>query len=76
MNPGYIKLAQIAYNTVIQTMLDGEESHGDEWKYKDLNYHKRHAMQHAENAYAGRNKEDEIGHMITRGAMVKYLEQK
>jgi hypothetical protein len=74
INPDYIKLAQIAYDTVLQTMIEGEKEHGEEWKYKDIGYHKRHAMQHAEKAYTGDTSEKHVGNCMTRCAMIKYLE--
>jgi len=74
MNPLYHKLAQIAYNTVLRTMLENESSHGDEWLHKSVDYHKRHAMEHAELSYTGNSKEDDNGHCLTRCAMVEYLE--
>jgi len=75
INPDYIKLAEIAFNAVLQTMMEGEKVHGaDEWKNKSILYHKTHALEHAELAYPGYNKEDHISHCMTRCAMIKYLE--
>jgi len=75
INPDYLKLAQIAYNTVLQTMIEGEKEHGDEWKSKSISYHKRHALEHAEKAYTGvPSKEDDVGNGMTRDAIIKYLE--
>lgn len=78
MNPDYIKLAQIAYDTVLQTMIEGEKEHGvDGWKEKAIEYHKRHAYEHAEKAYTGvLSKEDDVGHCMTRCAQIKYLENR
>ena len=70
----YEELGEIAKQTVIRTMIDGEKEHGDEWKYKDIGYHKRHAMQHAEKAYTGDTSEKHVGNCMTRCAMIKYLE--
>jgi len=75
MNPDYIKLAQIAYDTVLQTMLEGEKKHGTGgWKNKSLAYHKFHISEHADYALCGDTKEDHIAHAMTRCAMIKYLE--
>lgn len=77
INPDYIKLAQIAYDTVLRTMIEGEQKHGtDGWKSKSVIYHKTHALQHAELAYTGyNNDEDHTAHAMTRCAMIKYLEE-
>ncbi len=75
INPDYLTLAQIAYDTVLQTMIEGEKEHGaDQWKSKSMTYHKRHASEHADDAYVGDSKEDHIAHALTRCAMIKYLE--
>ena len=75
MNPLYHKLAQIAYDKVIETMLAGEKDHpGNEWINKSAEYHKLHAYQHAESAYIGNNKEDDTGHCLTRCAMAVLKE--
>ncbi|MFA5307754.1 MAG: hypothetical protein WC365_09955 [Candidatus Babeliales bacterium] len=78
ISPLYIKLAQIAYDAVLQTMQEGEKEHGpDEWKDKSILYHKTHALEHAELAYPGyNNDEDHIAHAMTRCAMIKFLEDK
>jgi hypothetical protein len=76
----YHELAQIAYDTVIQTMLEGEATHPDKpidgWKHQPIEFHKLHAYQHAELAYTGNGKEDDIAHCLTRCAMIKFLEGK
>lgn len=70
INADYIKLAQIAYDKVIETMLAGEKDHpGNEWINKSAEYHKLHAYQHAELAYTGNGKEDDTGHCLTRCSM-------
>ena len=76
ISPLYIKLAQIAYDAVLQTMIEGEKQHGpDEWKDKSILYHKTHALEHAELAYPGyNNDEDHIAHCMARCAMIKFLE--
>jgi hypothetical protein len=75
INPDYLKIAKIAYDTVLQTMIDGEKEHGaDEWKNIEPWEHLNHAMQHL-TAKAMRDKgEDRISHAMTRCAMIKYLE--
>jgi len=74
INPDYIKLAQIAYDTVLQTMLNNGKEHGDEWKSKPISYHKRHALEHAEKNYIGGASENHTDNGMTRDAMIKYLE--
>jgi hypothetical protein len=74
MNPIYHKLAQIAYDTVLQTMIEGEKEHGDEWKSKSIAYHKEHALRHAELNYTGDTSENHTNNGMTRNAMIKYLE--
>lgn len=74
-NPDYIKLAQIAYDTVIQTMQEGEKSHpNDDWQNVDIMEHFRHALDHLANWELDENDEDHLAHAITRLAMIKYLE--
>lgn len=77
VNPAYEKLAQIAYDTVLKTMVEGEKDHPDNrWKDKDIEYHLLHAMQHADSAYFNDTaKEDDTAHCLTRCAMIKLLEQ-
>ena len=78
VNPIYIELAQIAFDEVIQTMLEGEATHPDKpidgWKDKPIEFHKLHAYKHSELAYTGNGKEDDTGHCLTRCAMIEYLE--
>lgn len=75
MNPLYTKLAQIAYNTVLQTMMEGEKKHGaNGWKEKDVDYHFAHALEHLANWELQENEEDNLAHAITRLTMIKYLE--
>ena len=75
VNPLYIKLAQIAFDTVLQTMQDGEAKHGDEWLSKSIDYHKLHALQHAELNYVGDKSDKHTNNGLTRNAMIKYLVQ-
>jgi hypothetical protein len=74
INPDYLKLAQIAYDTVLQTMLEGEAEHGEEWKGKSIEYHKEHALRHAELNYTGDTFENHTNNGMTRDAIIKYLE--
>jgi len=70
----YEHLGELAKQAVIRTMLEGEVVHGTEkWKQKDIDYHKRHAFEHAEKAYVGaKTSEDDIGHCLTRCAMILW----
>jgi hypothetical protein len=75
MNPDYIKLAKIAYDTVLQTMIEGERVHGaDEWKNTSIGEHFRHADRHLFKYLQGDTSEDHIAHAQARLAMIKYLE--
>jgi hypothetical protein len=77
MNPDYLKLAQIAYDTVLQTLIDGEKEHGvDEWKSKEIAEHYEHAVEHLCNIgeCGCNNPMEELAHCLTRCAMIKYLE--
>jgi hypothetical protein len=77
MNPDYEKLAQIAHDTVLQTMLEGEKDHpADEWKKLTIKDHIDHIMRHTYNYFTGKQGEDDIGHMMARGAMIKYQEMR
>jgi hypothetical protein len=85
IRPEYRELAQIAYDTVLKTMVEGEKTHPDKpvdgWKEKDLIGHLGHADVHLrkyENGYFCKDSkscEDNIAHALTRCAMIKYLEQ-
>lgn len=75
MNPDYEKLAKIAYDTVLQTMQEGEKEHGaGEWKNQSVNSHANHAYFHMDSLADGDTTEDHIAHALTRCAMIKYLE--
>jgi hypothetical protein len=78
MKLSWIKLALIAFACVIKTMREGEKSHPrDEWEQLTPYGHGVHAELHARNYASHREtKEDDISHMITRGAMIKYQEAK
>ena len=76
MNPDYEKLGEIAKQTVIQTMIEGEKTHSpDEWKQLDTYQHASHAWQHINDYYIDDKSEDHIAHAMTRCAMIKFLEQ-
>jgi hypothetical protein len=56
--------------------MEGEKTHtADEWKLMGIQYHKRHALQHAEKLYTGDNSEKHDDNCMTRCAMIKFLEQ-
>ena len=77
INPDYLKLAQIAYDTVLKTMVEGEKEHGaDGWKDKQTGEHFKHADNHLFLYLKGDASEDHIAHAMTRCAMIKYLEGK
>ncbi len=77
INPIYIKLAQIAYDTVLQTMIEGEKEHGaNGWKDMPVYEHGLHATVHTIGYGAGDKSEDHIAHAMTRCAMIKYLENR
>ena len=76
INPDYLKLAQIAFDTVLQTMVEGEKEHEpDNWKEQCITCHMRHAEDHIEHAILGYSDENHIAHALTRCAMIKYLEE-
>lgn len=75
INPDYIELAKIAYDTVLQTMIDGEKEHGaDKWKDVEPWEQLNHTMQHLIGEAMRDKAEDHIAHAMTRCAMIKYLE--
>jgi hypothetical protein len=75
MNPLYKELAQIAYDTVLQTMVDGEKTHPDnDWQKSGVWAHRIHAQAHLNSVDNGDTSEDHIAHALTRCAMIKYLE--
>lgn len=75
MNPIYHKLAQLAYGTVLQTMIEGEKTHPDnDWQNVDIMEHFRHAIDHLASWELEENDEDHLAHAITRLAIIKYLE--
>ena len=76
VNPDYIKLAQIAYDTVLQTMLEGAKTHPDnDWQSVDIMEHFRHALDHLANWELEEKDEPHLDHAITRLVMIKYLEE-
>ena len=75
INPDYLKLAQITYDMILQTMMEGEKKHGaDEWKKLSIYEHGIHAAQHIMDHSMGYTAEDHIAHAMTRCAMIKMLE--
>jgi hypothetical protein len=75
MNPIYTKLAQIAYDTVLQTMVDGEKTHPDnDWQDVSIIDHICHAGHHIDDYITKDTSEDHIAHALTRCAIIKYLE--
>ena len=73
INPEYIKLAKIAYDTVIATMQEGEKTHPEQgWQTAD---HIDHIMQHAYLHHNGDTSEDHIGHALMRCAMIKAMQK-
>jgi hypothetical protein len=76
MNPEYIKLAQIAYDTVLATMQEGETTHpAQEWQEVDINTHLAHEAVHCVKYVEGDTSEDHIGHALTRLALIKALQK-
>lgn len=77
INPDYLKLAQIAHDTVLQTMIDGEKEHGtDGWKEVCTSTHSCHMSIHGSKYCRDDKSEDHIAHAMTRCAMIKYLENR
>ena len=75
INPLYHKLSQIAYDTVLQTMLEGEKEHGvDGWIGLGVSNHTSHVADHLVKWSKGLADEPHLEHLITRLAMIKYLE--
>jgi hypothetical protein len=75
MNHEYEKLAKIAYDTVLATMLEGEAMHpADEWQTVDINTHLAHEAVHCVKYMEGDTSEDHIGHALTRLCMIKALQ--
>ena len=70
----YEEVGEIAKQTVIRTMMEGEKEHGDEWLYKSINYHKEHALGHAELNYVGDKSDKHTNNGLTRNAMILYME--
>lgn len=75
MNPDYIKLAQIAYDTVLQTMIEGEKTHPvNDWQGISIADHTAHAADHLVKWSKGFTDELHLEHLITRLTMIKCLE--
>lgn len=77
MSTIYTKLAQIAYDTVLQTMLEGEKTHpANEWQNVDIMEHFRHALDHLAGWELEEKDEPHLGNAITRLVITKYLEDR
>jgi len=80
INSDYIKLAQLAYDTVLQTMLEGEKQHSpDGWKDNTIRYHLDHANEHLFNFEYKENIAEaliDLEHCLTRLSMIKFLQNK
>jgi hypothetical protein len=75
INPDYLKLAQIGFDYILQTMIEGEKTHPDnEWKEKASVQHWVHAKIHMSNYKQGDKSEDHIACCMARCAMIKFLE--
>jgi len=80
----YHEVAQVAYDTVLKTMQEGELTHpGNGWKDVSLLEHAQHASNHAVDAqYEIQHNiqyptgEDHTGNCMTRCAMIKFLKSK
>jgi hypothetical protein len=81
INPDYLKLAQIAYDTVLRTMIEGEKEHQkNEWQEVPVKDHVNHIREHGDDCYIDliyeqKSAEDHIAHAMTRCAMIKFLEK-
>lgn len=76
MSTIYTKLAQLAYDTVLQTMVDGEKTHPDnDWQNVDIMEHFRHALDHLASWELEENDEPHLDHAITRLVIIKCLEE-
>jgi hypothetical protein len=77
INPDYLKLAQIAYDTVLRTMQEGEKTHpSDEWQEVSISGHTAHVADHLVKWSKGFTDEPHLEHLITRCAMIKFLDNK
>ncbi len=75
MNPTYEQLGELAKQTVIRVMQEGEAAHpANDWQDKPAGEHFRHADKHMFMYLQGDASEDHIAHALTRLAMIKYLE--
>jgi hypothetical protein len=71
MNPEYERLGELAKQTVIRTMQEGEQTHpGQEWLKIPTSEHYIHAQHHMTDWYYKDTSEDHIGHAITRLVMI------
>lgn len=71
----YEVLGEIAKQTVIRTMIEGEKTHpANDWQEVDIIDHICHTSHHENDYIAGDTSEDHIAHALTRCAMIKYME--
>jgi hypothetical protein len=71
INPEYEKLGEIARQAVIQTLLDGEKTHGaDEWEKLSYKEHREHAINHLLDDIAGDKSELHPENALTRLTMM------
>jgi hypothetical protein len=76
MNPEYERLGELAKQIVIQTMLEGEQTHPDnEWQTVSIETHLYHATLHELKQATGDTSEDHIAHALTRLAMIKAAQK-
>jgi hypothetical protein len=75
VNPDYLKLAQIGFDYILQTMIEGEKKHGaDEWKNVSTSTHSCYMSIHGSKYCRDDKSEDHIAHAMTRCAIIKFLE--
>lgn len=69
----YKQLAQLAYDTVLQTMTEGEAAHGlDKWKTLSQHDHLIRGFRHMVKAIYHQTDENHLAHALTRCAMAIY----
>lgn len=74
----YKKLAQLAYDTVLETMQEGEKTHpNNDWQDVSILDHLGHANEHLFNYQHNENISGatiDLEHALTRLTIIKYLE--
>jgi hypothetical protein len=76
MNPEYEKLAKLAYDIVIKTMLEGEKAHPRNEELQELElHHVDHAYEHIQKHYKCDETEPHIEHAITRLVIAEAKER-